>query len=288
MDIGLSRKEVACLLYDTLDANGMSDGVHVRLMVTRGVRSTPYQDPRVVVGGPTIVIIPEYKVPDPAVYERGLKLFTVHVRRGDPAVQDQKINSHSKLNCILASIQATQAGADEALMLDPHGFVATCNSTHFFIVRNGEVWTSSGKYCLGGITRGFALEVAREAGMGSRINTIMQTCFFAISGVLPREDAIKQIKKAIQKTYGKRGETVVAKNFAAVDAALAHLEKVELPASASSSFDLIPSISDKAPEFVRNVLGQIAAGHGDLLPVSAIPAGGTFPTGRCASRQIAS
>jgi branched-chain amino acid aminotransferase len=134
-------------------------------MVTRGVRSTPYQDPRVVVGRPTIVVIPEYKEPDPALYERGLKLFTVHVRRGDPAVQDQKINSHSKLNCILASIQATQAGADEALMLDPHGFVATCNSTHFFIVRNGEVWTSSGRYCLGGITRGLALEVARGAGI---------------------------------------------------------------------------------------------------------------------------
>ena len=143
----------------------MDEGVHVRLMVTRGVRSTPYQDPRVVVGGATIVIIPEYKMPDPAIYERGLKLFTVHVRRGDPAVQDQKINSHSKLNCILASIQATQAGADEALMLDPAGFVATCNSTHFFIVRKGEVWTSSGKYCLGGITRALALEVARDAGM---------------------------------------------------------------------------------------------------------------------------
>ena len=167
MDIGLSRDELARRLYETLDANRMDGGVHVRLMITRGVRSTPYQDPRVVVGGPTIVIIPEYKQPDPAVYERGLKLFTVHVRRGDPAVQDQKINSHSKLNCILASIQATQAGADEALMLDPHGFVATCNSTHFFIVRKGEVWTSSGKYCLGGITRGVALEVAREAGIAA-------------------------------------------------------------------------------------------------------------------------
>ena len=165
MDIGLSREELAKRLYETLDINRMKEGVHVRLMVTRGVRSTPYQDPRVVVGGPTIVIIPEYKEPDPAVYERGLKLFTVHVRRGDPAVQDQKINSHSKLNCILASIQATQAGADEALMLDPHGFVATCNSTHFFIVRKGEVWTSSGKYCLGGITRGVILEVCREAGI---------------------------------------------------------------------------------------------------------------------------
>jgi branched-chain amino acid aminotransferase len=165
MDIGMSREELAKRLADTLDTNGMTEGVHVRLMVTRGVRSTPYQDPRVIVSGATVVIIPEYKEPDPAIYERGLKLFTVHVRRGDPAVQDQKINSHSKLNCILASIQATQAGADEALMLDPLGFVATCNSTHFFIVRKGEVWTSTGKYCLGGITRGVALEVARDAGI---------------------------------------------------------------------------------------------------------------------------
>ena len=165
MDVGLNREELTRRLYDTLDANRMSDGVHVRLMVTRGVRSTPYQDPRVVVTPATIVIVAEYKEPDPALYERGLKLFTVHVRRGDPSVQDQKINSHSKLNCILASIQATQAGADEALMLDPHGFVATCNSTHFFIVRNGELWTSSGKYCLGGITRGVTLDIAREAGI---------------------------------------------------------------------------------------------------------------------------
>ena len=153
MDIGVSREELTRRLYETIDANGMEEGGHIRLMVTRGVRSTPYQDPRVVVTPATIVIVAEYKQPPEGVHERGLKLFTVHVRRGDPAVQDQKINSHSKLNCILASIQATQAGADEALMLDPHGFVATCNSTHFFIVRKGEVWTSSGKYCLGGITR---------------------------------------------------------------------------------------------------------------------------------------
>jgi len=165
MDVGLSREELTQRLYDTLGANGMDEGVHIRLMVTRGVRSTPYQDPRVVVTPATVVMIPEYKEPDPAIYQRGLKLFTVHVRRGDPAVQDQKINSHSKLNCILASIQATQAGADEALMLDPHGFVATCNSTHFFIIRKGEVWTSSGKYCLGGITRQLVLEITREAGI---------------------------------------------------------------------------------------------------------------------------
>jgi branched-chain amino acid aminotransferase len=165
MDIGLSREALTKRLYETLDANDMSDGVHIRLMVTRGLRSTPYQDPRVVVSGATIVIAAEYKQPPEGLHERGLKLFTVHVRRGDPAVQDQKINSHSKLNCILACVQAIEAGADEGLMLDPHGFVATCNSTHFFIVRNGEVWTSSGKYCLGGITRGLILEIAREAGI---------------------------------------------------------------------------------------------------------------------------
>ncbi len=122
-------------------------------------------------------------------------------------------------------------------------------------------------------------KVAREAGMGTRINTIMQTCFFAISGVLPREEAIDQIKKAIQKTYGKRGEAVVQKNFAAVDHALAHLEKVALPTTAESDFDIVGVISGKAPKFVHDVLGKIAAGQGDLLPVSAIPAGGAFPTG---------
>ena len=165
MDIGLSREALVRRLYDTLDANRMDEGVHTRLIVSRGVRSTPYQDPRVVVGHATVVIIPEYKQAPADVHERGLKLFTVHVRRGDPAVQDQKLNSHSKLNCILASIQATQAGADEGLMLDPHGFVATCNSTHFFIVRKGEVWTSSGKYCLGGITRGIVVELCRDNGI---------------------------------------------------------------------------------------------------------------------------
>jgi pyruvate-ferredoxin/flavodoxin oxidoreductase len=122
-------------------------------------------------------------------------------------------------------------------------------------------------------------KVARDAGMGTRINTIMQTCFFAISGVLPRVEAIEQIKKAIKKTYGKRGEAVVQKNFAAVDHALAHLEKVALPSAAGSAFDISGVISSKAPQFVHSVLGKIAEGQGDLLPVSAIPAGGAFPTG---------
>lgn len=163
MDIGIDRQSLERRLFDTLDANETSEGVHIRLMVTRGLRSTPYQDPRVVVSDATIVIVPEYKEPLPAIVEKGIRLFTVHVRRGDPAVQDPKLNSHSKLNCITACIQATKAGADEALMLDPQGFVATCNSTHFFIVRKGEVWTSSGDYCLGGITRRTVIDLCREA-----------------------------------------------------------------------------------------------------------------------------
>ncbi len=143
----------------------MSDGVHIRLMVTRGVKATPYQDPRVTIGKPTIVIIPEFKEPNPKKFAEGLTLHTVNVRRGAPDVQDQKLNSHSKLNCITACIQAANAGADEALMLDPLGFVATCNSTHFFIVRRGEVWTSSGQYCIPGITRSAILRVANSLGL---------------------------------------------------------------------------------------------------------------------------
>ena len=166
LDIGLDRTALTRAIYDTLDANGMrGDGVHVRLMVTRGVKSTPYQDPRVTVGPATIVIIPEYKVASMAGSRRGLSLYTVHVRRGFPDVQDPKLNSHSKLNCITACIQAYGAGADEALMLDPHGFVATCNSTHFFIVRKGEVWTSTGQYCLGGITRANVIALCRDNGI---------------------------------------------------------------------------------------------------------------------------
>ncbi|MFM5915468.1 MAG: aminotransferase class IV [Chakrabartia godavariana] len=164
MDIGISREEMVRRIYETIDANKM-DACHIRLMVTRGVRSTPYQDPRVVVSPATIVIIAEHKEPHAEVIEKGITLFTVHVRRGDPAVQDPKLNSHSKLNCITACIQATEAGANEGLMLDPHGFVATCNSTHFFIVRKGEVWTSTGDYCLGGITRGNVIRLCREEGI---------------------------------------------------------------------------------------------------------------------------
>lgn len=139
MDIGIDRAEIERRLYATLDANTMDEGVHIRLMVTRGIRSTPYQDPRVVISPATIVIIAEHKQPSPEKAARGISLFTVHVRRGYPDVQDPKLNSHSKLNCITACIQAAQAGADEALMLDPHGFVATCNSTHFSSCGGGSL-----------------------------------------------------------------------------------------------------------------------------------------------------
>jgi branched-chain amino acid aminotransferase len=165
IDIGLTREALAARLFDVIEANGMRAGVHIRLMVTRGVKRSPYQDPRLAIGGATIVVIPEWKVAKPEMLARGLALFTVHVRRTGPAEQDQKLNSHSKLNCILACIQAIEAGADEALMLDDRGFVATCNSTHFFIVRKGELWTSAGGYCLGGITRDAVLRAARRAGV---------------------------------------------------------------------------------------------------------------------------
>jgi branched-chain amino acid aminotransferase len=166
LDIGLTRQQLTEQLYRTLAANGITgDGVHIRLMVTRGPKSTPYQDPRMSAGPATVVVIAEYKDPLPATVERGLSLFTVHVRRPGPDILDPKLNSHSKLNDITACIQAYTAGADEALMLDPHGFVATCNSTHFFIVRRGEVWTSTGDYCLGGITRSNVLKVCRQNGI---------------------------------------------------------------------------------------------------------------------------
>ena len=167
-EMDVDRAALTRRLYDCLDANDGHDGVHIRLMVSRGVKATPYQDPRATITPPTIVIIPEFKRPVAATASDGSRLFTVHVRRGYPDVQDQKLNSHSKLNCIMACIQSAQAGADEALMLDPHGFVATCNSTHFFIVRKGELWTSTGDFCLGGVTRGMILELARGNGIEAR------------------------------------------------------------------------------------------------------------------------
>ncbi|KAI3431784.1 hypothetical protein D9Q98_010538 [Chlorella vulgaris] len=168
MDIGLTKQQLTQLVYDTVDGNGMSDGVHIRLMVTRGLKPTPYQNPRITIGQPTIVIVPEWKEAAAGPKEQGVRLFTCHVRRGSPDVQDPGWNSHSKLNCIAACIQANAAGADEALMLDPCGFVATCNSTNFFIVRKGEVWAPTTKYQMPGITRSKVLQLCRQAGIPCR------------------------------------------------------------------------------------------------------------------------
>lgn len=175
--LGLNQETLIARLKATLRANGMEDHVHIRLMVTRGIKATPYQDPAVTIGGPTIVIIPEYKIPDPTLNDRGVRLYTVYVRRGYADVQDPRINSHSKLNCIFGCIQAAKAGYDEALMLDPHGHVATCNSTHFFIVRDGEVWTSSGDYCLDGITRRNVINLckANDIPVFEKNFSVMQT-----------------------------------------------------------------------------------------------------------------
>ena len=197
LDIGMSRSEMKQAIAATLKANDMHDDVHIRLMVTRGIKRTPYQDPRACIGQATVVIIPEYKTPKPETLQAGLKLFTVHVRRGFPDVQDPKLNSHSKLNCITACIQAIEAGADEGLMLDPHGFVATCNSTHFFIVRKGEVWTSTGDYCLGGITRANVIALCRQNGipcfeknfsLGQVYSADEAFCTGTFAGVVPVRD----------------------------------------------------------------------------------------------------
>ena len=165
IDIGKTRNEMKALLATLLERNGMTDGAHVRLMVTRGTKSTVNQDPRFTIGGATIVIAAEYKQPNAAAKEKGLSLFTSTFRCSSPDVFDLRLNSHSRLNLIQALIQAIDAGADEALMLDPLGFVASCNSTNFFVVRNGELWTSTGRYNFKGITRGKIVAIARDHGM---------------------------------------------------------------------------------------------------------------------------
>jgi len=183
MDIGISKQQMIDRIIDTCTANNMHDGVHIRLMVTRGEKATPYQDPRVTITPPTIVIIAEHKTPIKREGYTGVNMFTSHVRRGYSDVQDPKLNTHSKLNCIFACIQAAKAGADESLMLDPHGFVATCNSTHFFIVREGVVMTSTGDYCLDGITRRNVIELCKANGIPVR------ECNFTLSDVYSAEEA---------------------------------------------------------------------------------------------------
>ena len=162
---GLRREALVSALRATLTANAMTDGAHLRLMVTRGVKTAVNQDPRNAIGVPTIVVTAEYKSPPPRPPGWGLDLHTAQVRCTGPEMFDMRLNSHSRLHLITALLEAIEAGADEALMLDPHGQVASCNATNFFFARGGEVFTSSGAYCFNGVTRGHVIGLCREAGI---------------------------------------------------------------------------------------------------------------------------
>jgi len=162
IDIGMDKQGILDALTQTAAANGMSSDVHCRLMVTRGVKDKPFQHPELSRSGPTIVIIMEHSKPVASLHKAGIRLATVPQIRGLPMTQDAKYNSHSKLNCIIGCLQAEQAGADEALMLDPNGFVNTTNACNFFIVRRGAVWTSTGDYCMNGVTRQKVIDLCRS------------------------------------------------------------------------------------------------------------------------------
>ena len=169
LEIGLNRDALAAELRRTLAANDMHDGVHLRVMVTRGEKSAPNQDPRNALGKATVVIVAEYKIPDPGLADRGLSLHTASVRCTPVHMFDMRLNSHSRLNLITALLEAIDVGADEALMLDPLGSVSSCNATNFFCVRDGEVLTSSGEYCFNGVTRAKVIALCRQQGIALRI-----------------------------------------------------------------------------------------------------------------------
>eukprot|EP00798_Chlamydomonas_sp_ICE-L_P021413 gene21413-28371_t len=208
----VSKEALTEMLYNTVDANGMSEasGVHIRLMVTRGLKPTPYQSPYITIGKPTIVIIPEYKEAAPGPKEAGITLFTCHVRRGGADVQDPMWNSHSKLNCIAACIQAKKAGVDESLMLDPHGFVATCNSVNFFCVRDGEVWAPTTKYQLHGITRANILKLCKAHGIPHQERDFPLTQVYGadesfVTGTFAGLIPVKEVDGRCIGADGKRG-----------------------------------------------------------------------------------
>ena len=162
IDIGMSKDRIKSLIISVLDANRMITDVHIRLIVSRGLKKTPYQHPNANIGESTIVIIPEYKKVDKTINNKGISLVTVLARRGTADTQDPRLNTLSKLNCIFACIEADKKGGDEGLMNDVNGNVSTCNSTNFFIVRGKEVWTSTGEYCLPGVTRGAIIQLCKE------------------------------------------------------------------------------------------------------------------------------
>ena len=165
MTFPFTKRELTQTIWKVLNENKMTDHVHVRIMITRGIKKTPSQDPRLTISGPNVVIIPEFKKASEDSKEKGITLFTSTIRRGSPDYLDPRLNCHSKLHEVQALIQAIEAGADEALMLDVNGFVSTCNATNFFIIKNGEVWTSTGQYCMNGITRAKVIESCQRNGI---------------------------------------------------------------------------------------------------------------------------
>jgi branched-chain amino acid aminotransferase len=183
LDIGMDRDEIKHALFATLEHNQMTDGAHIRLMITRGVKKTPNQDPRFVIGKATVVIVAEFKTPKPETRARGLTLFTSTFRTSNPDLFDLHLNSHSRLNLIQALIQAINAGADEALMLNSRGLVASCNSTNFFIIRKGELWTSTGMYNFKGITQRKVVDVWRAQGL------VAKECDFTLAQVYSADEA---------------------------------------------------------------------------------------------------
>jgi len=162
LKLTFSKEELLQMVQKTLDANNMRDHIHARVMVTRGFKKTPSQDPRLTISGPNVVIIAEHKIASEETKNKGISLFTSTIRRGSPDYLDPRLNCHSKIHEVQALIQALEAGADEALMLDIHGCVATCNATNFFMAKGEEIWTSTGQYCMNGITRGNVIKVCKE------------------------------------------------------------------------------------------------------------------------------
>ena len=200
LKIHLTRKKLSEALIKTIKINKMKTDVHLRIIVSRGIKSTPYQSPKVTISKPTIIIIPEYKKPDIKAYKKGLKLVTVKTIRGPINVQNPQINSLSKLNCILACIEANKKNADEALMFDINGNIATNNSTHFFFVKNKTVFTSTGKYCVTGITRQKIIDICKKNKIkvkekNFKLNEVLNAdeafCTGSFAGIVP----VNQINK---------------------------------------------------------------------------------------------
>ena len=200
LKIHLTRKKLSEALIKTIKINKMKTDVHLRIIVSRGIKSTPYQSPKVTISKPTIIIIPEYKKPDIKTYKKGLKLVTVKTIRGPINVQNPQINSLSKLNCILACIEANKKNADEALMIDINGNIATNNSTHFFFVKNKTVFTSTGKYCVTGITRQKIIDLCKKNKIkvkekNFKLNEVLNAdeafCTGSFAGIVP----VNQINK---------------------------------------------------------------------------------------------